>query len=225
MRSDVGKQESARASRAWWDAEAQAYAAEHGSFLGDGRPDGALVWGPEGWTEDELGLLGPLEGRRVLEVGAGGAQGTRWLASRGAHAVALDLSHAMLAHSRGLSPRVPLVQADAGRLPFRAASFDLACSAYGAVPFVADAGAVFAEVARVLRPGGPFACTYSNRCFPSKAIRGWLYSTDEQHGEIVAEYFRRAGAYDEPTIERRTPVGHRGDPLYGVWSRRRLGPS
>ena len=153
-RSDVGKRDSVRASRGWWDAEATAYAAEHGAFLGDDRPEGALVWGPEGWTEAELGLLGPLTGRRVLEVGAGGAQGSRWLAGQGAVPVALDLSHAMLAHARGREPRVPLVQADAGALPFGDAAFDLACSAYGAIPFVADVATVFAEVARVLRPGG-----------------------------------------------------------------------
>jgi SAM-dependent methyltransferase len=145
---------SVRASRSWWDAEAGSYAAEHGRFLGDDRPGGALVWGPEGWTEADLGLLGPVAGRRVLEVGAGGAQGARWLAAQGARPVALDVSHAMLRHAQGLEPRVPLVQADAARLPFRAASFDLACSAYGAVPFVADVLAVFAEVARVLAPGG-----------------------------------------------------------------------
>ena len=145
---------SVRASRAWWDAEAPAYAEEHGRFLGDDSPDGALVWGPEGLTEAELGLLGPVAGRRVLEVGAGGAQGARWLAGQGATAVALDVSLRMLRHADGLSPVGPRVQADAGRLPFATASFDLACSAYGAVPFVADVGAVFAEVARVLRPGG-----------------------------------------------------------------------
>ena len=37
---------------------------------------------------------------------------------------------------------------------------------------------VFADVARVLRPGGLFVCTFSNRCFPTKAIRGWLANDD-----------------------------------------------
>ena len=78
---------------------------------------------------------------------------------------------------------------------------------------------VFRDVARVLRPGGPFVCTFSNRCFPTKAIRGWLYSSDEQHCEIVAEYFRRSGAFQEPVIDRRTPADHRGDPLFAVWGR------
>jgi SAM-dependent methyltransferase len=153
-RSDLGKRDSVRASRSWWDAEAADYAAEHAAFLGDDRPGGALVWGPEGLTEAGLGLLGDLAGRRVLEVGSGGAQGSRWVASAGGSAVALDLSLGMLRHARGRSPEVPLVQADAAALPFADAAFDLAFSAYGALPFVADAAAVHAEVARVLRPGG-----------------------------------------------------------------------
>jgi SAM-dependent methyltransferase len=68
--------------------------------------------------------------------------------------IALDLSLNMLLHAAGRSPWVPTVQADATALPFAAASFDIAFSAYGAVPFVADAEVLFAEVYRVLRPGG-----------------------------------------------------------------------
>ncbi|MGZ8764183.1 MAG: methyltransferase domain-containing protein [Acidimicrobiia bacterium] len=79
---------------------------------------------------------------------------------------------------------------------------------------------VFADVARVVRPGGSFVCTFSNRCFPTKAIRGWLATSDAEHGEIVAEYFRRAGGWDEPVIERRTGLEHRGDPLFAVWAQR-----
>jgi SAM-dependent methyltransferase len=176
-RSDLGSEESVRASRAWWDAEAPAYAAEHGEFLGDGRDGADLVWGPEGWTEAELGLLGPVNGRTVLEVGAGGAQGSRWLASQGARVVALDLSHAMLRQALGSRPPVALVQGDAGRLPLADGCVDLACSAYGALPFVADAGAVFAEVARVLRPGGRwvFSVTHPVRwAFPDAPGREGL---------------------------------------------------
>jgi SAM-dependent methyltransferase len=191
-RAPLGAEASVRASRGWWDAEASAYAAEHAAFLGDGAEDGALVWGPEGWTEAELGLLGPLSGRRVLEVGAGGAQGARWLARQGAVPVALDLSHAMLGHARGRSPAVALVQADAARLPLADASFDLACSAYGAVPFVADARAVFAEVARVLRPGGRwvFSVTHPVR---------WAFPDSPGDPGLVADrpYFDRT-----PYVER-----------------------
>jgi ubiquinone/menaquinone biosynthesis C-methylase UbiE len=102
-------------------------------------------------------------------------------------------------------------------LPFPDDSFDAAVCCVS-VDYLVQPIEVFREVARVVRAGGPFVCTFSNRCFPSKAIRGWLYSSDAEHGEIVAEYFRRAGGYDEPVIEQRTPPGQFGDPLWAVWA-------
>src|SRR5256885_7510622 len=73
-----------RANRGWWDANADDYQAEHGAFLGDDR----FVWGPEGLDEAGAHLLGTeLAGKRVLEVGAGAGQCSRWLAARGAFAV------------------------------------------------------------------------------------------------------------------------------------------
>jgi len=72
----------------------------------------------------------------------------------------------------------------------------------------------------VLRPGVPFVCTFSNRCFPTRAIRGWLESSEQQHLAIVAEYFRRSGGWDAPVAVRRTPPDHRGDPLFAVWAHR-----
>ncbi len=80
---------------------------------------------------------------------------------------------------------------------------------------------VFQDVARVLRPGGRLVCTFSNRVFPTKAIVGWLEGTDEDRCAIVAAYFRRSQVFDQPTVARRTPMGHRGDPLFAVWATRR----
>lgn len=142
------------ATRAWWDGEAAVYQAEHGSFLGDAR----FVWGPEGLDEATAGLLGPVAGRRVLELGAGAGACSRWLLGQGAAAVALDLSAGQLAQAAQADRRtgtvVPAVQADAAALPFRSGGFDLVCSAYGALPFVPDDRAVHREVARVLAPAG-----------------------------------------------------------------------
>jgi SAM-dependent methyltransferase len=174
----AGATESSRASRRWWDRNADEYQLEHGGFLGDAR----FVWGPEGLDEAEAALLGPAEGlkdRAVLEIGAGAAQCSRWLAAQGARPVALDLSRRQLQHARRIDEDgpaqgapVPLVQADAGRLPFADASFDLACSAYGALPFIADTAQVQREVRRVLRPGGRwvFSVTHPVRwAFPDEA--------------------------------------------------------
>jgi SAM-dependent methyltransferase len=79
---------------------------------------------------------------------------------------------------------------------------------------------VFRDVARVLRPGGRFVCTFSNRLFPTKAVRAWLYSGDDDHCAIVAAYFDRSRVFATPTVALRTPPDHRGDPLYAVWSTR-----
>jgi SAM-dependent methyltransferase len=110
-------------------------------------------------------------------------------------------------------------------LPFEDATFDAAVCCVS-VDYLTRPLAVFADVGRVLRAGGLFVCTFSNRCFPSKAIRGWLQTNDEQHADIVASYFRRSGAWSDPVLERRTPRQHRGDPLFAVWARRDAwGPS
>ncbi len=102
-------------------------------------------------------------------------------------------------------------------LPFPPASFDAAvCCA--SVDYLVRPLDVFGDLARVLRPGGLFVCTFSNRCFPTKAVRGWLATNDEEHCAIVAGYFERAGGWHAPVVQRRTPPGHQGDPLYGVWA-------
>lgn len=180
LRRPAGAAETSRANRTWWDRNADDYQAEHGAFLGDGR----FVWGPEGLDEADAQLLGPaagLRGLRVLEIGAGAAQCSRWLAAQHARPVALDLSYRQLQHARRIdldrhaadpaAAPVPLVQADAAVLPFADGAFDLACSAYGAVPFAADTAALMREVHRVLRPGGRwvFSTTHPIRwAFPDE---------------------------------------------------------
>ncbi|MEO8519070.1 MAG: methyltransferase domain-containing protein [Dermatophilaceae bacterium] len=152
--------ETARANRRWWDDEANDYYAEHGAFLGDDD----FVWGPEGLRERDVGLLGELRGKQLLEIGAGAAQCSRFAARHGARVVATDLSGGMLRRGHSLNVRfaveqgltVPLAQCDACSLPFADGSFDTVFTSYGVVPFVADSAAVMAEAARVLRPGGRF---------------------------------------------------------------------
>ena len=106
------------------------------------------------------------------------------------------------------------------RMDFEDASFDAAvCCA--SVDYLIRPISVFREVARVLRPGAPFVCTFSNRCFPTKAIRGWLGTDDQTHVAIVGAYFERSGGWGEVRAELRTPPRRRGDPLFAVWASRR----
>jgi SAM-dependent methyltransferase len=152
--------ETARANRTWWDLQASDYYAEHGAFLGDDD----FVWGPEGLREADAGLLGDLTGLRLLEIGAGAAQCSRYAARAGALVVATDISAGMLRQGADLNAgftaesgrSVPLAQCDAASLPFADASFDVVFTSYGAVAFVADSAAVMAQAARVLAPGGRF---------------------------------------------------------------------
>jgi len=65
----------------------------------------------------------------------------------------------------------------------------------------------------------PMGC-YWNRCFPTKAVRGWLATDDEGRAGIVTEYFRRAGAFAPATAALCTPPATAGDPLYAVWATR-----
>ena len=104
------------------------------------------------------------------------------------------------------------------RLPYPDACFDAVLNCVS-VDYLVRPVEVFAEVARVLRPGGVSVCTFSNRCFPTKAVRGWLATDDQTHCAIVATYHRLAGGFDEPVSEQRLD-GRRSDPLWAVWARR-----
>lgn len=101
-------------------------------------------------------------------------------------------------------------------LPFPDNDFhDVVCAV--SVDYLTKPLEVFAEIARVLKPGGKFVCTFSNRCFPTKAIRGWLLATDGQRCEIVKSYFDLAGGFGATTIDTR-PTQPGSDPLFAVWA-------
>ena len=173
--------ESRRANGPDWDRYADEYQATHGEFLGDT----GFVWGPEGLTEAEAGVLGELAGRDVLEVGSGAGQCSRWVRIQGGRAVGLDLSPRQLQHSRRLDDatgvRVPCVVGTATELPFGAASFDVVFSSFGALQFVADLERCVTETARVLRPGGRFAFSITH---PTR----WMFPDDPGEPGLTASH-------------------------------------
>ncbi|MEE6286214.1 class I SAM-dependent methyltransferase [Georgenia sp. MJ173] len=203
--SDVDGAAAARANREWWHDNAAEYIEEHGDFLGDAD----FRWCPEGLREADAGLLGDVAGLRVLEVGAGAGQCSRWLSRRGARVLATDIAEGMVARSaeldRRTGSRVPAVVADARALPLPAASVDVAFTSFGAIAFVPDADRVHAEVARVLRPGGRwvFAVVHPVR---------WAFPDDPtEHGmTITRSYFDR-----RPYVE----SDDGGTPVYAEYHR------
>ncbi len=178
-RRPATERESRAANGADWDRYADEYQATHGEFLGDI----GFLWGPEGFTEEEAGILGEVRGRDVLEVGSGAGQCSRWIRSRGGRAVGLDLSHRQLQHSRRIDEMsgvaVPSVLGTATDLPFADSTFDIVFSSFGALQFVADIDRTVAEVARVLRPGGRFAFSITH---PTR----WMFPDDPTEEGLLA---------------------------------------
>jgi SAM-dependent methyltransferase len=206
VRRDADQLETVRANRAWWDAEAADYYAEHGAFLGDSE----LTWGPEGLRESSAHLLGDLSGMRVLEIGCGGGQGSRWVASQGATVVGSDVSSRMLDRARRINAamadarlRVALVQCDGAALPFPDETFDVVFTAYGVVPFVADSARVMAEAGRVLRHGGRFVFSTTH------PVR-WAMPDDpgELGLRVTSSYFDRTPYVEQEPSGQATYVEH-----------------
>lgn len=240
---DPGRPVASETPRRWWDAAAEAYLHDHGEALGESD----FVWGPEGLREADAHLLGNLDGARVLEVGAGAKQCSRWLTTSGIDVVATDISGAMLARGADLDHRtgiaVPAVQADARSLPFAAHTFDVVFTSYGVLPFVPEATTVHREVARVLRPGGRWVFSISHPvrwAFPDvpgeeglTACRGYFDTTPyvevDDAGEVVyAEYHRPLAQLVAEVVaagfhitELTEPTWQGDRPPWGGWSRLR----
>ena len=111
-------------------------------------------------------------------------------------------------------------------LPFADASLDaVVCTA--SVEYLTQPQAVFAEVMRVLRPGGVFVSTFSNRWFPTKAVQVWGELHEFERVGMVTQWLQQAGFAGLHTFSSRgwpRPENdlHYGetavsDPLYAVW--------
>jgi SAM-dependent methyltransferase len=103
-------------------------------------------------------------------------------------------------------------------LPLTSATID-AVGLCVSVQYLQHPVPVFREVARVLKPGGVIAITFSNRCFPTKAIAIWQALAMGQHSHLVRIYLEQAGL---SSIEMRTLVAmdETYDPLWAVIGRK-----
>jgi demethylmenaquinone methyltransferase/2-methoxy-6-polyprenyl-1,4-benzoquinol methylase len=106
-----------------------------------------------GWRRRAVRSLGLGPGDTVLDLACGTGDLCRELRAEGYGSIGIDLSLGMLTHARSAGP---LVQGDALRLPLPAAAIDGAVSGFALRNFV-DLDAVFAELGRVIRPGGRIA--------------------------------------------------------------------
>jgi hypothetical protein len=131
------------------------------------------------------------------------------------------IGHGMNAEELAANPRLTrrFVQ-DLNRaqaLPLENATCDAALCCVG-VQYLQHPVEVFVEVARVSRPGAPFIVSFSNRCFPTKAVAIWRALAADAQAQLVALYLDRAG-FGGIEIHHLAD-GSAGDPLIAVVGRR-----
>ena len=154
----------------------------------------------EPYAADLAGRLGPGASRHVLEIGAGTGVLTRALVEalpRETAITAIDLNQGMLdrAAAAGNGGRVEWRRADAANLPYPDHSFDTVVSQFTAM-FFPDKPRVFAEVRRVLRPGGRFI------------FNVWDRLADNEFADVVDAAVASLFPKDPPHFMARTPHGY-----------------
>jgi SAM-dependent methyltransferase len=189
-------------NRVFWDKAAEAYQEKHGRRLAAT----AESWGVWRIPDSDVGAIGDVGGRDVLELGCGAAQWSAALARRDARVSGIDVSFAQLklahAHLRDREVSAGLVQGSAEELPFADASFDLVMCDHGALSF-ADPRAAIPEVSRVLRPGGRLAFSIHS---PLLFIC-WNPDSERVDRRLHFDYYDMRSEADESSIQFQLPYG------------------
>uniref|UniRef100_A0A7S1ZWJ2 Methyltransferase type 11 domain-containing protein n=1 Tax=Trieres chinensis TaxID=1514140 RepID=A0A7S1ZWJ2_TRICV len=105
-------------------------------------------------------------------------------------------------------------------LPYDDASFDKVTCVVS-IDYLNKPKEIFAEIGRVLRPGGTALLSMSNRCFPTKAFNIWLQTNDLEHVFIVGSFFHYAGVFEEARCDDVSPNPGRSDPMFVVRATRK----
>lgn len=100
------------------------------------------------------------------------------------------------------------------KLPYDDSSFDFVCNVVS-VDYLTKPLEIFKDMYRVLRPGGKAIMSFSNRFFPSKAIRLWTTSSDSQRILLVGMYFKFSADWAEIKAYDITNTDT-GDPMFVV---------
>ena len=132
--------------------------------------------------------------------------------ARYARVEGLGMNAAELAANRRLDAHVVQNLNEDPRLPYDAEQFDRALVAVS-VQYLVRPIEVFAELRRVLAPGGQVAVALSHRCFPTKAVLAFRALSPSDRVQLVSAYLHRAGFADITFVDRSPP---QGDPLWIV---------
>jgi SAM-dependent methyltransferase len=141
----------------------------------------------------------------------------------------LGMNAEELARNPRLARRMVRDINDDPTLPFAAGEFDLVLCALS-VEYLVRPQEVVAEVARVLKPGGIFLVSFSERWFPPKAIRLWSEMHPFERIGLVLDYFGRSGKFVDlhaeslrglprPPNDKYFRMTKLSDPIYAVWGK------
>jgi SAM-dependent methyltransferase len=163
-------------------------------------PDAAILDLMSSWKSH---LPPQVRTRRVVGLGMNGTE-----------MAANDQLNAWVVHDLNANPA----------LPFMDDEFDIAIITVS-IQYVTRPVTLFREIWRVLKPDAPLAIFFSNRLFPTKAVRIWTQLDDAGHVALVQSYFQYAGGYTNLRFIDRSPKSHFGlqgwqfaahDPVYAI---------
>jgi SAM-dependent methyltransferase len=105
-------------------------------------------------------------------------------------------------------------------LPFEDDTFDAVLITVSA-QYLTHPVETFQEVNRILKSGGVFIVSFSNRMFPTKAVRIWRVSSDRGRVDLVGTYMEAAGNFEDIQGTLLNPADSPpGDPMFAVTSRK-----
>lgn len=228
-------------TKKWWEDSAKYYQEDCkipiGIHYGPGAPfeDG----------KDGLHLLGNLKGKRVLEIGCGGAQCGIAMAKQGANVIGIDISEEQLKFAKALAEKnnasIKFYQGDIKRFPYVSSkSQDLVFTAWTLL-YVDDLGSCFREAYRVLKNNGKFVLAMPHPFFGTinpktlKLRQGYLgagkwenietWEDRSKHKFVmyrrtiseIANYLIDSGFNIEKIIEPDSRRHYKRDPWYNLW--------
>ena len=225
-------------TKKWWEEASSSYQEETNIPIG-------IHYGPGAPFEDELHLLGNLRGKKVLEIGCGGAQCGIAMAKKGAKVTGIDISNEQLKFANELAQKnkvnVKFYQGDVRKLPqIKSNSQDTVFSAW-ALFYVDNIKSCFKEVHRVLKKKGIFVLALphpayfiinpKNLKFTQSYFKTGKYQSIHKSEEgkkmkfvcynrtlsEIANQLIEAGFIIKQIIEPDSRKHYPKDPWYGIW--------
>ena len=220
-------------TKKWWEENSQYY-------QNVSKIPVDIHYGPGSPNESKLKLLGNLKGKKVLEIGCGGAQCGIAMANKGARVTGIDISEEQLKFAKKLVEKnkvnITFHQGDIRELPqIKSNSQDIVFSAY-ALLYVDNLDKCFKEVYRILKKSGMFVFSLDHpfdamidkktmkvrrSYFKTGAYREkYTHGTWVGYNRTVGQLFDtlvETGFQVERIIEPDSRKRHKGDPWYGIW--------